>query len=142
MKRGDRSQSTSRSGCDNEQMRLRDLIPALRAQSGSAHALLQRIDPAVADELYAYAAHRHIDPLDLAADCLEQLAADAADTVWRVGIERHREIDADPEAGLLGSVLLTTIRSRQRNERLVGSEPLVQIVHFVFRRIGHPYTSS
>ncbi len=142
MTRGFSFEDMSRNRSDNEQMQLRDLILALKAQDGSAGALLQRIDPAVADELRAYAAHRHVDLLDLMADCLEHLAAEAADTVWRLGIERHREIDADPEAGLLGSVLLTTIRSRQRGEQLIGSQSVFQTLYLDFRRSGHPYTRS
>ena len=142
MNSGDRIKATSRSRRDDEQMRLRDLIPGLKAQDGSARALLQRIDPALADELRAYAAHRHVDLLDLAADCLEQLATDAADTVWRLGIERHQDIDEDPEARLLGDVLLMAVRSRLRHEQMIVSEAIVQTACFRFRRSGHPYTGS
>jgi hypothetical protein len=123
-------------------MRLRDLIPALKAQHGSARALLQRIDPAIADELRAYAAHRHVNLTDVAADCLEQLASDAADTIWQLGIERHGDFDNDPEAALLGSIIRKTIRARLQREHLIGSEVVVQTVYIGFSRSGHPYTRA
>jgi hypothetical protein len=123
-------------------MRLRDLIPALKAQHETASALLQRIDPAIADELSAYAAHRQVDLMDFAADCLEQLASDAADTVWQLGIERHSDFDDDPEAALLGSVLRKAVRSRLQREHLIGSETIIQTVFIRFSRSGHPYTMA
>ncbi len=138
---GDR-ESRSRGENTNGTMRLRDLIPALKAQHGSACALLQRIDPAIADELRAYAAHRHVDLPELAADCLEQLASDAADTIWQIGIERHADFNDDPEAALLGSILRKTIRSRLQREHLIGSEIIVQTVFIGFGRSGHPYTMA
>jgi hypothetical protein len=123
-------------------MRLTDLIPALKAQHGSAGALLQRIDPAITDELRAYAAHRHIDLMDLAADCLEQLASDAANTVWQLGIERHEDFNDDPEAVLLGSILQKAVRAHLQREHLIGSEVIVQTVYIGFSRSGHPYTMA
>ncbi len=120
-------------------MRLTELVSRLRAQHHSTTALLLRIEPAIADELRAYAAHRHVDLVDLAADCLEQLANSAADAIWQLGIERHGNVSDDPEAALLGSVLHAAIHSRLRGERLVSSEVVVETVHFGFSRSGHPY---
>ncbi|MGL5115115.1 MAG: hypothetical protein ACRC7C_07300 [Beijerinckiaceae bacterium] len=140
MIRGDRLTDGTKGMSNQDPMRLRDLIPALRSQHGSASALLRRIDPAIADELRAYAAHRHVDLMDLAADCLEQLASDATDTLWQLGIERHGQFDDDPEAALLGSILRKTVLSRLRRERLVSSEVSVQTVIIGFSRSGHPYT--
>jgi hypothetical protein len=131
--------SASRRTTNDDHMRLRDLIPALKAKHGSAGVLLQRIDPAIVDELCAFAAHRHIDLMDLAADCLEQLAFDAADTIWQIGIERHGDFDDDPEAALLGSILRKAICTRLQRERLIGSATLVQTVVIGFSRSGHPY---
>jgi hypothetical protein len=135
---GSRSQGRSTDG----QMRLRDLIPALRAQDGSASGLLRRIDPSIADELRAYAAHRHVDLMDLAADCLEQLASDAADTIWQIGIERHGDSDDDPEAALLGSILRKAVRSRLQREHLIGSDAIIRRVSIGFSRSGHPYSMA
>jgi hypothetical protein len=123
-------------------MRLRDLIPALKAQHVSASTLLQRIDPAIIDELRAYAAHRHVDLMDLAADCLEQLASDAADTIWQLGIERHGDFDNDPEAALLGTILRKAVRARLQREHVIGSEAIVQTVVIGFSRSGHPYAMA
>ena len=119
--------------------RLTELVLRLRAQHHSATALLLRIEPAIADELRAYAAHRHVDLVDLAADCLEQLANGVADAIWQLGIERHGNVSDDPEAALLGSVLRAAIHSRLQGERLVSSEVVVETVHFGFSRSGHPY---
>lgn len=122
-----------------ESMRLCDLIPALQAQNVAASALLQRIDPAISDEIRAYAAHRHVDLMDLAAECLEQLASDAADTVWQLGIDRRGAFDEDPEAALLGDILRTAVRARMRRERQIVSVTPVQTVWLKFHRLGHPY---
>ncbi len=134
--------SRSRGENTDGSLRLRDLIPALKAQHVSACALLQRIDPAIADELRAYAAHRQVDLTDLAADCLEQLASDAADTIWQLGIERHADFDDDPEAALLGRILRKTVRARLQREHLIGSETIVQTVFIGFSRSGHPYAMA
>lgn len=123
-------------------MRLHELISALRLQRGSAIALMRRVDPLIADEFRAVAAHRRVELMDLAADCLEQLAFDAADTVWQLGIERHSDASDDPEAALLGSILRTAIRSRLRREKMIGSEMAVQTVFLEFRRLGHPYSRA
>jgi hypothetical protein len=128
-------------GCD-DRMRLGDLILALKAQRRSAIALMQRIDPAVADELRAYAAHRHIDLTDLAADCLEHVAADAADAIWQLAIERRRNLVVDPEAALLGDVLQSAIRARLMAERQIVSSTSIGTVFVGFRRSGHPYTMA
>ncbi len=142
MIRSEHRESRLRGENTDATMRLRDLIPALKAQHVSACALLQRIDPAIADELRAYAAHRQVDLPDLAADCLEQLASDAADTIWQIGIERHADFDDDPEAALLGSILRKAIRSRLQREQLIGSETIVQTVYIGFCRSGHPYAMA
>ncbi len=142
MIRSGRFGSRPRGTSNGESMRLRDLIPALKAQNSSASALLQRIDPAITDELRAYSAHRQVDLMDLAADCLEQLASDAADTIWQLGIERHGDFDDDPEAALLGSILRQAVRSRLQREHLIGSEAIVQTVFIGFNRSGHPYTMA
>lgn len=123
-------------------MRLRDLITALKAQHGSAIALLQRIDPSIIDELRAYAAHRQVDLMDVAGDCLEQLASDAADSVWQLGIERRGDFDDDPEAALLGGILRTAVRARLRREQQIVSNVTVQMVCLTFLRSGHPYTMA
>ncbi len=57
-----------------------------------------------------------------------QLAFDAADTIWQIGIERHGEFDDDPEAALLGSILRKAVRARQQRERLIGSATIIQTV--------------
>ena len=138
----DRPRRRPHSTRNSDSMRLRDLIPAFKAQDGSASALLQRIDPAIIDEIRAYAAHRQIDLMNLAGDCLEQLASDAADTIWQLGIERHGDFDEDPEAALLGSILRKAVRSRLQGEHLIGSKIAVQTVHIRFSRSGHPYTMA
>lgn len=140
MIRVNRTREGKHSMSDEGHMRLRDLILALKAQHGSASAVLSRIDPAIADELRAYAAHRHVDLMDLAADCLEQLAYDAADTLWQIGIERHGQSNHDPEAALLGGILRKAVRSRLQGEHLIGSAVIVQTVTIGFSRSGHPYT--
>jgi hypothetical protein len=110
-------------------MRLSDLIPALKAQHVSANAVLRRIDPAIIDELRAYTAHRHVELMDLAADCLERLASDAADTIWQLGIERQAAFHDDPEAALLGSILGKALRSRLQREFLIGSATAAPVIH-------------
>jgi hypothetical protein len=134
--------STAHRTSNGDHMRLRDLIPALKAQHWSASGLLQRIDPAITDELRAYAAHRQVELTHLAAECLEQLASDAADTVWQIGVERHGDFSDDPEAALLGSILRKAVRSRLQREQLIGSETIVQTVVIGFCRFGHPYTMA
>ena len=121
MIRGELPGSAAHRARDEGHMRLSHLIPALKARDGTANGLLQRIDPSITDELRAYAAHRGINLIDLAADCLEQFASDTADTVWQLGIERHGYRDDDPEAALLGSILSKTVRSRLQREQLIGS---------------------
>jgi hypothetical protein len=142
MIRGERPGSTSRRTGNDDHMRLRDLIPALKAQHVSASGLMRRVDPIIMDELCAYAAHRHVNLMDLAADCLEQLASDASDTIWQLGIERHGDFDEDPEAALLGTILRKAIRARLQREHLIGSEVVVQTVYIGFSRSGHPYTMA
>ena len=126
----------------DETMRLRDLIAALQARYVSATALLQRIDPAIADELHAYTAHRNIDLMDFTADCLEQLAANAADTLWQLGIERHTLITDDPETALVSGVLLTAVRSRLLQAHRLEPGTAAHTVFIGFSRSGHPYTMA
>jgi hypothetical protein len=142
MIRGERSRGATRSEGDAADMRLRDLILALKTQDSSASALLLRIDPTVADELRAYAAHRRVDLMDLAAHCLEQFASDAADTLWQLGIERHGQVDDDPEAAMLGGILRQAVLSRLQREHLIRSEAVVHTVHIGFSRSGHPYSKA
>jgi hypothetical protein len=123
-------------------MRLRDLIPALRAQHASAQALVNRIDPSIADELCAVAAHRRIDLMDLAADCLEQLALDAADTIWQLGVERNTGLHDDPEAALLGSILRQAVRTRLGHGYVLSSHSVLPSVLIGFTRSEHPYTMA
>lgn len=127
--------------CD-DRMRLGDLIFALKAQHGSAIALMQRIDPAVADELRAFAAHRQVDLADLAADCLEHVAADAADAIWQLAMERRNNLVTDPEAALLGDILQSAVRARLMAERQIVSPTTIETVFVGFRRLGHPYTMA
>ena len=125
-----------------ERMRLRDVIAAMRGKHGSAVDLLQRIDPAITDELRAYTAHRRIDLMDFAADCLEQLAADAADTLWQLGIERHTLITDDPEPALVSGVLLTAVRSHVQQTLCLKPGTADRIMFIGFSRSGHPYTMA
>jgi hypothetical protein len=131
-----------RTDADAFGLRLSDLIPALKAQHGSALALLRRIDPEIADELFAFAVHRHVTLTDLAADCLEQLALEAADTIWQIGVERHGDFEEDAEASLLGTVLRKSIRNRLHRENLIVSDLPVAAVFMSFSRSGHPYTMA
>ena len=142
MIRTKRPERTSQRDHIDEPMKLRDLIAALRVKHGSAVDLLQRIDPAVADELHAFTAHRRIDVMDFAADCLEQLAADAADTLWQLGIERHTLITDDPEPALVSGVLLTAVRSRVQQTLCLKPGTADRIVFIGFSRSGHPYTMA
>ncbi len=142
MTRGASPGITSHRTGDVDPMRLTDLILALKAQHGSASGLLQRIDPTIMDELRACAAHRQTDPMVLAADFLEQLACDAADTVWQLGIQRHADFDDDPEAALLGSMLQKAVRSRLQREHLIASATIARTVVVGFYRSGHPYTMA
>jgi len=127
---------------DDDMMRLRDVIMALKGQHGSASELIQRIDPAVADGLRAYAAHRHVDLMDLAADCLEHFVADAADAIWQLAIERRGNTDSDPEAALLGDILETAIRARLQHGQQIVSKTTIHMSVKGFGRSGHPYTMA
>lgn len=134
-----RAQQGAQTDPPDESMRLAELILALREQDGSATALLQRIDPAVADALRAFAAHRHVDLTDLAADCLERIAADAADAIWQLAINRRRHTVDDPEAALVGGILQSVVRTRLMAERQVASMTSMETIFVGFRRSGHPY---
>jgi len=120
-------------------MALMELIAALKGQQGRASALLDRIDPAVSDELRAYAVHRHLDLMTLAADALEQLAADAADRLWQLGITRNSRADQDAEAVLLGAVLRMAFRSRLRSDPALATQRPSPMRPMGFVRVGQPY---
>ena len=99
-----------------------------------------RIDPSIADELCAVAVHRRIDLMDLAADCHEQMALDAADTIWQLGVERNTGLHDDPEAALLGNILRQAVRRRLRREDVLSSQSALPSVLIGFTRSRHPYT--
>ena len=122
--------------------RLSDLIPALKLQHGAESEVLQRVDPAIIEELRPYIYHRHVDLMDLTADCLELLSSDATDTIGQLGVEQHAAFHRNPEAALLCRSLKKALHSRLQREFPIGSATILLTVFIRFSRCGHPHTMA
>jgi hypothetical protein len=123
-------------------MSLCDLIPALRSRQSGAQYLLARMDPAIFDALHALAAHRGMDTADLAAEFLEALVIEAADTAWRLGLARLSPLVSDPDAMLLGSALGSAMEVRLRRDLRIAATLPVTVATFGFIRSGWPYSQA
>ncbi len=96
--------------------RLRDLILGLYAGNVSAASALDRLDPAFADEIRAFVAHRGLTAENFLANALLAFALDVADQSWRQGIEARQARAADPEAELIADLLTDILRQRLDRE--------------------------
>ncbi len=92
--------------------RLRDLILGLHAGTISATSVLDRLDPAFADEIHAFVAHRGLTVESFIANALLAFALDVADQSWRQGIKARQPQAEDPEAALVADVLAEIMRQR------------------------------
>ena len=120
-------------------MRLSDLILALQSQNPSGMDVIARLDPTILDFLRALAAHRHITAEEFVTGVVMTFAADAADAAWDIGMRQHAATGIDPEAELLGQLLLQSMRRHVRAEHLLGSEQVAADAPRYLARVGHPY---
>jgi hypothetical protein len=121
-------------------MSLCDLIPALRLREGGAQHLLERMDPVIFDELHALATHRGMETADLAAEFLEALIIEAADTAWCIGLKRLSPFVPDPDATLLASALYNAMEARLRRDVRIPATLPVAVTTLGFIRSGWPYS--
>ncbi|ACK51365.1 hypothetical protein Msil_2436 [Methylocella silvestris BL2] len=111
----------------SEPLPLRDLVAGLRSGGIEASAILNRLDPDLADEIHAVAVHRGVTTESYLAGALVNFALEAADEAWRRLGERAAPIDADQEAAAFGVLLSEALRrTLTRDARIssgVGAEP-------------------
>ena len=120
-------------------MRLRDLIYGLRSANAGAHLLVAQLDPAIADEIHAIAAHRQTEVDDFVALALMELALDHADAAWRAAVERRPGLRTKAEVAELGQVLVNAMQRHLLSEVKIASGDAAQAISFRQYRVGHPY---
>jgi hypothetical protein len=96
--------------------RLRDLIVGLHSGSISAAVVLDRLDPAFADEIRAFVVHRGLSAENFIANALLAFALDVADQSWRQELKSRQSRSDDPEADMVGDLLLEIMRQRRDRE--------------------------
>jgi hypothetical protein len=96
--------------------RLRDLILGLLSGNVSAGSVLDRLDPAFADEVRAFVVHRGLTQESFLANTLLAFALDIADQTWRQAILNRRTQTSDPEAEILADLLTEIMRQRRNRE--------------------------
>ena len=114
--------------------RLRDLILGLHAGTISAASLLDRLDPASADEIRAFVAHRGLTVESFIANALLAFALDIADQSWRRQV-KSRQFDAeDPEANLVADLLAEIMRQQLNRELSLAWPAAARESHATFGR--------
>ncbi|PNG26161.1 hypothetical protein CR492_09940 [Methylocella silvestris] len=94
----------------SEPLPLRDLVTGLRSGGIEASAILDRLDPDLADEIHAVAVHRGVTTESYLASALVNFALEAADEAWRRLGERAASAGADQEAAAFGALLSEALR--------------------------------
>jgi hypothetical protein len=95
---------------------LRDLILGLHSGSVPAAVILDRLDPAFADEIHAFVVHRGLTAEHFIANALLAFALDVADQSWRQGLKSRQSISGNPEADMIGDLLREIMRQRRDRE--------------------------
>ncbi len=95
---------------------LRDLILGLHSGSVSAAVVLDRLDPAFADEIRAFVVHRGLSAENFIANALLAFALDVADQSWRQGLKSRQSHSDDPEADMVADLLREIMRQRRDRE--------------------------
>ncbi|QAY95973.1 hypothetical protein CWB41_09735 [Methylovirgula ligni] len=101
---------------DGEPPRLRELIFGLLSGNIPAASVLDRLDPAFADEIRAYVAYRGLSAENFIAQALLAFALDIADKSWGQATRSRRAQGDDPEAGVISDVLAEIMRQRRDRE--------------------------
>ena len=114
--------------------RLRDLILGLHAGTISATSVLDRLDPAFADEIHAFVAHRGLTVESFIANALLAFALDVADQSWRQGIKARQPQAEDPEAALVADVLAEIMRQRLDRQIFLTWPAAARESHVTFGR--------
>ncbi len=96
--------------------RLRDLIQGLHSGSISAGVVLDRLDPAFADEIHAFVVHRGLSAENFIANALLAFALNVADQSWRQGLKSRQAHSDDPEADMVADLLREIMRQRRDRE--------------------------
>jgi hypothetical protein len=104
------------SSASGDAPRLRDLILGLHSGSISAAVVLDRLDPAFADEIHAFVIHRGLSAENFIANALLAFALDVADQSWRQGLKSRQSRSDDPEADMVADLLLEIMRQRRDRE--------------------------
>jgi hypothetical protein len=114
--------------------RLRDLILGLHSGSISADIVLDRLDPAFADEIRAFVAHRGLTAENFIANSLLAFALDVADQSWRQGIKSRQSATEDPEADILADLLAEIMRQRRDRATYLAWPATARESHATFGR--------
>jgi len=101
---------------DGEPPRLRELMLGLLSGNISAASVLDRLDPAFADEIHAFVAHRGMSSENFIAQALLAFALDIADKSWDQAIRSRRPHNDDPEADVIGDLLTEIMRQKRERE--------------------------
>jgi hypothetical protein len=103
------------SSAPGDALGLRDLILGLHSGGIPAAIVLDRLDPAFADEIRAFVVHRGLSAENFIANALLAFALDVADQSWRQGLKSRRPSD-DPEADMVAELLREIMRQRRDRE--------------------------
>jgi len=122
------------SSASGDTPRLRDLILDLHAGTISATSVLERLDPAFADEIRAFVAHRGLAAEHFIANALLAFALDVADQSWRQGIKARQPHAEDPEADLIADLLTEIMRQRRDREVSLAWPATARESHVTFGR--------
>lgn len=121
----------------NPSLRLRDLIGGLRSGDIPSAPLLDRLDPNLADEIRAVAAHRRVSVESFLSNVLRTFALDAADETWRQLVERLEPISDDAEAEALGNLFAEALRRTLARDIRVGAQGVkTKPARTLARRVG------
>ena len=127
---------------DESAMRLRDLIYGLQQEGSRAYELIDRLDPAIADELHAIIAHRRISLADFVAEALVHVALEAADSAWRLAIAQRQGSGRHAEVAQLGHILRKAMQRHLQASESIGSDRAPDATMARQQRVGHPYMSE
>jgi len=119
---------------DGEPPRLRELMLGLFSGNISAAAVLDRLDPASADEIRAFVAHRGLSAEYFIAQALLAFALDVADQSWDQAIRSRRPRGDDPEADVLSDLLTEIMRQRRDRETFLGPAAAARESHVTLGR--------
>ncbi|MEJ0092618.1 MAG: hypothetical protein WDN46_04050 [Methylocella sp.] len=99
--------------------------------------MLDRLDPNLADEIRAVAAHRRVSVENFLSNVLRTFALDAADETWRQLVERLEPISDDAEADALGNLFAEALRrTLARDIRVSAQGVKTKPARTLARRVG------